>query len=597
MKRVHRLFCLSIILIFGFIIRLQNLNMVFGPPVLPAGFDPYYQLRLAEAIVKSGYRPEFDYYLNYPFGLKVGWLPLFQYILAFPGVIFGFKATEIFAVFLPPVLGVISTFMVYLIAKRVLKNDYHSLLSTLFFAASPAVVSTSILGFSDHHAWVVTLVLASAYFLLVGGYYILLSGVSLTIMALSWLGAPIYAAILALSVLLSFEDERDMVYAAIAFAIPAVSFFMTPVGLSFVALSVFLAFGTLAKRKGLELQYFAACVIIVAILYLIPAGYFGFIKSGLDYMLGRGIYLPTIAEAKSFQVSGIMWKLGLFAFMISIPAALLLKDRFVKVWFLSSLALALLQVRFVELAAAPMAILAAYTVCLTLDRMDYPVFESETENRDNRIVKKSRGGRRKNSRNREAKQKEELSKGDIAFAIFFIAFILLPSFVVDIKPFDMSEDWKNALLWLKENTEVTSYYYNPEKKPEYSVLSWWDYGNWIVYVAKRPVVANNFQAGARDAARFFTAQSEEEAMKIVKRRGVRYVVTDFDMWVGNKTKSGKFLAIMKIAGLNPDFMNRSDILEFYNNSMYYRLHFENAAGLEHFRLLRDFGSVKVFEVI
>jgi len=576
--------------------------MVFGSTVLPAGYDPYYQLRLAEVIVKSGYRPEFDHYLNYPFGLKIGWLPLFQYLLAFPGFVFGFKATEIFAVSLPPLLGVVSTFLVYLLARKLLRNDYYSLLSAVIFAASPAVVSTSVLGFSDHHVWVVTLVLASAYFLMARGYYILLSGVFLTIMAISWLGAPIYAAILALSAFLSFKDEREIVYATIAFAVPAVSTLITPVGLGFVAISAFLAFGILAKRRGLELHYFLACALIVLILYFFPASNFGFIslvKSGLNYMLGKDIYLPTIAEAKSFQVTGIAWKLGLFAFMIALPAVLLLKNRFVTVWFLAALALALLQIRFVELAAAPAAVLAAYTLCLILDRMGYPVFERESEEGD-RVVRRSRG--RKDGKGRRVKkererQKEELDKGDIAFAAVFVAIILLPSLVVDIKPFDMSEDWRNALLWLRDNTEPTSYYYHPDERPEYSVLSWWDYGNWIVYLAKRPVVANNFQAGARDAAKFFTAQSEEEAMKVIEKRGVRYVITDFDMWIGNETKGGKFLAIMKIAGLDPDFMSKDEISEFYNNSMYYKLHFENAAGLEHFKLLKDFGSVKVFEVI
>ena len=129
-------------------------------------------------------------------------------------------------------------------------------------------------------------------------------------------------------------------------------------------------------------------------------------------------------------------------------------------------------------------------------------------------------------------------------------------------------------------------------------MSWWDYGNWIVFVSKRPVVANNFQAGADDAAKFFVASDEEAAFEIAKKRGVRYVITDEEMGLKIEENyiQGKFTAIVSIAGYNTKTMKAEEILEVYNKSIYHRLHIENATNLAHFKLIKDFEKVKIFQV-
>jgi len=98
---------LIIIALIALLIRLQNAQFVFGY-MLPYEYDPFYHLRLAEVIVHSGYRPDFDYYLNYPYELRIDWLPLFDYLIAFPGILLGYKAMLAFSFILPVILGVIS---------------------------------------------------------------------------------------------------------------------------------------------------------------------------------------------------------------------------------------------------------------------------------------------------------------------------------------------------------------------------------------------------------------------------------------------------------------------------------------------------------
>ena len=102
--------------------------------------------------------------------------------------------------------------------------------------------------------------------------------------------------------------------------------------------------------------------------------------------------------------------------------------------------------------------------------------------------------------------------------------------------------WQDSLEWLEASTPETSYYLEPSETPEYGVLSWWDYGNWIVYVGKRPAVSNNFQTGVEDSANFLLTDSEEEAKTIVEKLKVKYVMTDTLM------AEGKFSSITSLAG-------------------------------------------------
>lgn len=226
-------------------------------------------------------------------------------------------------------------------------------------------------------------------------------------------------------------------------------------------------------------------------------------------------------------------------------------------------------------------------VSLVLERLEYPVFEKADEE------EKSRRRKRKD---RKVKQKNaEVDWKDHVVVAAFLVILAVPCLVVAVAPFELTEDWKEALEWMRTSPEEQNYL-NPYEKPEYSVMSWWDYGNWILYVSKKAVVSNNFQAGAVDAAKFFTAKSEDEAIKIAKKRGVRYVVTadEITMKDANNTK---FPAIMRIAGYNVDLMPEGEILNFFNHTVLYRLHMENAENLTHFRLVKEFGDVKIFEVV
>jgi len=115
--------------------------------------------------------------------------------------------------------------------------------------------------------------------------------------------------------------------------------------------------------------------------------------------------------------------------------------------------------------------------------------------------------------------------------------------------------WYDSLLWLKDSTpepfaDPDSYYQlyeTPFHYPEsaYSIMSWWDYGHWITRIAHRIPISNPFQQGASQAARFFTAQSEDSANQIIDKLGSKHVIIDYAM------PTTKFYAMPTWAGESP----------------------------------------------
>ena len=104
----------------------------------------------------------------------------------------------------------------------------------------------------------------------------------------------------------------------------------------------------------------------------------------------------------------------------------------------------------------------------------------------------------------------------------------------------LDQDWRDALEWLGNNSPETGVDYlkiydqkafaYPDQS--YGVMSWWDYGHMITYIAKRIPNANPFQqgvSGPEGSAAYFVTTSEDEADAILDHLGTRYVVTDFLM--------------------------------------------------------------------
>jgi len=119
----------------------------------------------------------------------------------------------------------------------------------------------------------------------------------------------------------------------------------------------------------------------------------------------------------------------------------------------------------------------------------------------------------------------------------------------------MDSQWMEALEWMGTHTPDPGVDYHaiydqdtftyPEES--YGVMSWWDYGHWITFIAKRIPNNNPFQhgvAGPNGSATYFVSTSEEEANRVLDNVSTRYVITDIDL------DTGKFHAPATWA--NPD---------------------------------------------
>jgi len=118
----------------------------------------------------------------------------------------------------------------------------------------------------------------------------------------------------------------------------------------------------------------------------------------------------------------------------------------------------------------------------------------------------------------------------------------------------MDRGWYSSLEWLKDNSPEPfgdpDFYYAlyPSKDsfeyPEtaYGVMSWWDYGYWIMRIAHRVPMTNPSQSRAREAGLFFIAQNESSASELADNLGPGYVMIDYQM------STSKFYAMARWAG-------------------------------------------------
>jgi len=114
----------------------------------------------------------------------------------------------------------------------------------------------------------------------------------------------------------------------------------------------------------------------------------------------------------------------------------------------------------------------------------------------------------------------------------------------------MNEGWYSSCQWLEDNSPEPfndpDFYYelypprNEFEYPEtaYGVMSWWDYGYFIMQIGHRIPNANPTQSGAIRAGQFFTAQNESSANELADRFGSKYVMIDYPM------ATGKFYAMV-----------------------------------------------------
>jgi len=354
----------------------------------------------------------------------------------------------------------------------------------------------------------------------------------------------------------------------------------------------------LMVRRNIRPAYYP---IALAVLIVIGYGFFYLIDpSMLNSMMDKVSVLSptggkaTIAETRGLSSTSEIWTHFTTGFYLSIAslaliAYLTIKERdanktLLLVWSVIMLIATFGQSRFSYYLAVNVSLLTAYLCWRALEFAGFREASEEVKREEfDKSVRpqtermKSRLSKKAKRRKEKAKRREQVSfttrylnaknayRLMALIVVFFLAFypnILVTTEVARL-PSGATPDWHAALVWLKGNSTDPfgddDFYYQqygegydyPE--PEYGVMSWWDYGYWITYIAHRVPNANpNGQRGAREAAEFFTAQDEASANEVLDSLGSKYVIIDYSM------ATGKFYAMVDWADKDQD-----DFFEWY----------------------------------
>ncbi len=311
---------------------------------------------------------------------------------------------------------------------------------------------------------------------------------------------------------------------------------------------------------------------------LLPDLYNSFF-GGLLAFFGFSPYAVTIQEARPWTLAEA-WQTYNFGLLLMIGGILALlyenwkkyraEHIFILVWTILVIIAAFREVRYEYYLAAVIAVLAGICVGYAVERawpdivgMGRRAVVKEPKEQPMEQPKEARGSAKKKKADKASQKaaKKTVSKPKtnypnillagvvLAFAlIFVITSVSMQYGAASSGAIRMNPDWRESLEWMQNNTPETGvdYYTIYDKQTftypaeAYGVMSWWDYGHMITYIAKRIPNANPFQAGVAGpygAASFFITQDEDAVNEIADHQGTRYVMTDIEM------DTGKFWAM------------------------------------------------------
>ncbi|MFQ6073446.1 MAG: STT3 domain-containing protein, partial [Methanosarcinales archaeon] len=420
-------------------LRLLAFNKVFvDGNVVFMGYDSYYHIR--RIVYTTAHFPNnifFDYYINYPYGAKIGWPPLYDIVIAFIALIIGLGAPsvhtiEVVSAIFPAVLGALTIFPVYFIAKEIFDWKI-GIFSAGMMAIIPAQFNISQIGYTDHHVAEVFLFALLIMLFLIAirkaheikdihlyramGHgpsalhlYAGLSGFVIACMEFTWVGAPIYIGIIGLYAVLQFIlyhlfNNKSSDYLVIVYTImflTAIIFSASGLYIGWISEFQFLSlvaifliiigFGFLSKlMTGKKWYAYPIMVCVCGILFfiLIPImlpQFYQYIESGINYLIGGGEVLGTITEAqplfKSWIFSSkaapfylITYFIAFFAFIVySITNFIKIKlikpeSIFLIIWTLVIFALTYEQVRFMYILSVNISIFLGYALLKAIELM------------------------------------------------------------------------------------------------------------------------------------------------------------------------------------------------------------------------------------
>ncbi len=299
---------------------------------------------------------------------------------------------------------------------------------------------------------------------------------------------------------------------------------------------------------------------IAVVAIVLPDLYQYLLGNAISFFGADDIHWKTIQEARqwsfadawnTFQYGLLLFFAGIAVLVYRLRKELCPSQVFILIWSVMILYATWQHIRYEYYLAVPISILGGITISFAIDA----AWDLKAGARlHDRIRKKGKDTKKPLTDHSPVHDLVPVKKS--AAGLFLIAVIicgLLFAWIaidrdLSLGAFTLNPDWREATAWMEKNTPDTGvdYYAVYDKNtwtlPDeaYGIMSWWDYGHIILYLAKRMPNANPFQygvAGDYGAARFFVTQNESVATGILDTLKTRYVITDYEM------DTGKFWAM------------------------------------------------------
>lgn len=598
LRRKLYLLLLLIPVLIAIKIRILNpWNSVFTFTVLLSENDPWYYYRLIENCIHNfPSRIWFDPMTQYPYGTYTHFGPFLVYLSTIVAILLNATSGESLRavlVFIPAIGGILTIFAVFFLVRNIF-GERTAFISALLISIIPGqYLHRSMLSFNDHHVWeAFWMSISLAFFLeLAKGEWnkrsiasAVLGGISFGIYILSWAAGFTFGLLLVstlfLGMILKLKIPENTFKLASIYLISATLVYLpfafnaphSPVLYSPMQLLMLLFYTTailflwqfdiryekikkiirIGKETTLALLAIAGIFIISTIFpeFSITIGTISGYLQPKGGALTIGEVNPFFIYGGSFTLAPAFYHFGT-TFFFAIPAMAYiafkvyrnrdLREFTLLLWSIALLIALIGQNRFAYYFALVCAVFAGLTMDI--------IFEKFHVYRLTRIFTKGR-------------RRKDFSILRVPIAVLLAILLLYPTYsLADSQSRGVgaiNKQWFDAMEWLRKNTPENgyeSYYYEqytPGKVTEpypypfetYGVISWWDYGHWILAIGKRMAIANPFQQGIGNfynevpgAAPFFVTTNESYAERVAEKLRVRYVVSDIEM------ATGKFYAM------------------------------------------------------
>jgi oligosaccharyl transferase (archaeosortase A-associated) len=607
------------------IIPWHNVFTPYG--IIPYETDPFLHMRIVDSLwINWPTLITIDPYLS---GV-IGYRP----ILAFSIVIISWLVSlgnitqqiiDTVGALIPAVCGVLLIVPTFIIGRE-LFGKWTGVIAAMLIAIYPGetTIRTS-LGFTDHHAYEILFSSLVLMFLVLALKRNILFGIGCGVMLglylANWPGSMtlllgLSGYILLQNIINHMKGESNVKICNVMILIYGIAIPISLIGRYFYQQQFYIIVVILACMLPLILLslsewtkelnpyaypiiIFAGTAVVMELLYIIypDALTIAFRETSKIFPASEGSAGYSISETQTinFQILWANINIGIVLGILGMAAIIYnatkkfedTKVLFV-VWCIGVIILTLLQRRFLYYLVPCVAILTGYVCWLGIEKLAF--------------IKATR----------------QINNGGVVLsAVAIIVLLFVPNIKASAEqakqyPAMLSSSWAESLIWLRSSTPEpfgeACYYYKVYDKTDrpicigtiaekiaalkqiypsaYRVLSWWDYGHWIVRMGRRPAVCSPTTGFPGEAARIFVSQNEEDAVAICREMGVRYVIVDWHM------ATDKFYAMLLWA----DTPNADQ-----KKSLVYRLYYEDE--LSHFEKIFEstakYGKesqIKIFEV-